>query len=541
MKQFEGELCRHELLAAGAFNVPDTVHMHFYLGAHSDVQRQLYQKLMRFGAMPKESRIVAPALNCMVSFPAGIEDQLASHGLLGLRLVDDLDIETFSARLERVLGHMSANGKPEIAETADGSRWKLVTLGYKPVCPSIVEIHHTVRIPRTGAALPMSLEGVRARSKALNIDEWTLFEKHSAWCFRSSKRLTSNGSLTAVMERNAAKLASLYMDVKGVEIAVTVEQVIACWEYPLQAAESNRNRFSRKQVMGVSERRLPVWSDVIQQCEAAAPADRLLVRDETRRTRIIANLETFRRIVIKQGCDPLIAAVAERKALSRRDSRPIQPVIAAGEQVFAVTAPEVKHYRRAEDVFRRTTSAMGRSTNARLSSATFLMVPFRSSTGAPRESLRGCLFALIVAPDADPDRIENLAVRLSLMLHRVTFDAANEAAASVQTPEPPLDYRSAQLRIEQVKDHDVLWTALRAIFRHPSGVRIEHMEKESPAGMSMLVKYALRDKFKAEIETSSKLTPLVEAIWSAMADGNERSNLYFWRRKAGLPKKRPSR
>ena len=142
---------RHERLAAGALNAPGTVHMHFDVGMHRDVQRKLCEKLVQFGATPKESFIAEPNPTCLVSFPVGIKDEVAIHGLIGLRLGDDLDIEPFSAQLERVIAYMAPNGPVQIAEAAGLSAWMPVAAGYTASYPGTIEVHHSVRFPKKEA------------------------------------------------------------------------------------------------------------------------------------------------------------------------------------------------------------------------------------------------------------------------------------------------------------------------------------------------------------------------------------------------------
>ena len=53
--------------------------------------------------------------------------------------------------------------------------------------------------------------------------------------------MKANGNIGPMLERDAAKLASLFNPVgPGAEIAITVEQVIASWQYPLEPTEENR-------------------------------------------------------------------------------------------------------------------------------------------------------------------------------------------------------------------------------------------------------------------------------------------------------------
>jgi hypothetical protein len=366
---------------------------------------------------------------------------------------------------------------------------------------------------------------------------------------------------------------------------------------------------------GTSERRLPNLSDIVSQCKSAA-AQKLLVRDEASRTRIIANLEPFRRIAIAQGMDPVVIGLGLIPATSETDaprfadhfcsqvavygdskeeaeamveayrsaiwflvqsgSSPIvayndkydnlffwsallpgskfpgakspqkngrksEPAIAAGEQVFSV-AP-VRQYKRAEETLELLTAALGRSGKPRLNNAGVLVVPFRTGTRENGEHLRGCLFALVSSPESgaelDRNRLAHLAACESIMLHRAPF-LMNDPAPP---PKPANEVKTAQLsridpaRIQHAMDHEKLCNAIEALWSQP-GSRIRRMAREFPEAFALFKEYPQLEKLKDEIDSAAKMTAIVEAAWTAMTS-TDRSRLYRWRKKAGLPSRRP--
>src|SRR5262245_3258287 len=79
--------------------IPDTVHLDFCIPADTDLLRKLRDRLGRLGATPKETFKIEPEASCIVTIPISLKEELASYGLLGLRLLDDLDVEPCSAQL----------------------------------------------------------------------------------------------------------------------------------------------------------------------------------------------------------------------------------------------------------------------------------------------------------------------------------------------------------------------------------------------------------------------------------------------------------
>lgn len=78
---------RHERLTPGCFQIPGTVHMHFYVGAKRDVLRNLRELLVKFGATPKESFVIdrAGRIGYVLSIPIAVKEELANYALLILR------------------------------------------------------------------------------------------------------------------------------------------------------------------------------------------------------------------------------------------------------------------------------------------------------------------------------------------------------------------------------------------------------------------------------------------------------------------------
>ena len=253
MKTPDDRLRRHDRLTADALRRPGTVFLHFDVGTNRDVRRTLYEKLVRFGAMPEESA-------AGVSVPVGIKHEVATFGLLGLRLLDDLDVEPCAAQLRRVVARVLPGAPPEIAADDDTSAWADVTGGYIATYPSSLELHHITPTSRTTKTI-----------KNLN---------------------------------GLAKLKP------AADTVITVELVIAAWEYPLRPSDENRKRVSLKQMMRAGEWRRLNWSHIMRECEAATPAEKLLARDEPRRSRIAANLEPFRRTALMLDFDPLVIGIA---------------------------------------------------------------------------------------------------------------------------------------------------------------------------------------------------------------------------------------
>src|SRR5205814_5005782 len=81
-----------------------------------------------------------------------------------------------------------------------------------------------------------------------------------------------------------------------IDISMVLEQVIACWTDPLQPTEENSYRVSIKRWTGVSDRSLPNIVEV---------HGRIHEQREERDT-IIADIEPFRRVALKQGLHPLV-------------------------------------------------------------------------------------------------------------------------------------------------------------------------------------------------------------------------------------------
>jgi hypothetical protein len=64
------------------------------------------------------------------------------------------------------------------------------------------------------------------------------------------------------------------------------------------------------------------------------------------------------------------------------------------------------------------------------------------------------------------------------------------------------------------------------------------MAREFPNAFALFKEYPQLEKLKDEIDSAAKMTAIVEAAWTAMTS-TDRSRLYRWRKKAGLPSRRP--
>ena len=228
-----------------------------------------------------------------------------------------------------------------------------------------------------------------------------------------------------------------------------------------------------------------------------------------------------------------------RSTRARKDTPLDKRIIAAGEQVFSIAASAPKPYKRAEEILQSLTAAIGQQKNPRRSNAVFLFIPFRTATRVGGEHLRGALFALVWSPEMNRDRLEGLALREHAMLHRAPFGAVESAASTAASPslQQSTVVRRTPIRITQVIEHDKLWTALDAVFHEAEGTRVARIAAQFPEAFTLFKRYPKLEKLKDDIERASKLTDIVESTWKAMAN-LDRSGLYKWRKKAGLPSRR---
>lgn len=302
---------RHERLAPGALQIPGTVHMHLNIGMNRHLQRKLRRYFLRSEVLAKESFIVGRGH--MASVRIGVREELAETALRSLRAADDLNAD-YRAELEYVLARQDTSGAVTILEPVDAAYWLDVRTGYTPSMPDNIQVHHMVTIPRKGAKTPITLAKLTASSNGLNVSAWSEFAKPDAWCFRSTRTVpmraaeaVRSGEIEAMLRHDTAKLTSLFKGVAGVQTSILVEQVMACWEYPYQAARNNRHRISTRQFTGISDLEMTDCYEICEQCGTESP---VAVRDETRRSAILKNMEPFRRMVEAQGLTPRVVGLA---------------------------------------------------------------------------------------------------------------------------------------------------------------------------------------------------------------------------------------
>ena len=205
--------------------------------------------------------------------------------------------------------------------------------------------------------------------------------------------------------------------------------------------------------------------------------------------------------------------------------------MAAGEQVLSI-APMRQFKRLEESAIEQLSKAAG--AQFQFENSGLLGITFRSERNADGSRTGGCLFLVVRAPKLDRKLLQWVAVCESIFLHRAPFRSLD---GPVQMPSPdaprPVRNKVREVRLEQVRDHNVLKLALERVWGEASGNRLKRLARESPEADAIFKKYpGLKDK-RSEIETSSKLSVLQEELWTAMT-GAERSLLYKWREKAGL-------
>ena len=93
-------------------------------------------------------------------------------------------------------------------------------------------------------------------------------------------------------------------------------------------------------------------------------------------------------------------------------------------------------------------------------------------------------------------------------------------------------------RKKQAILHDKVWNVLEWLIQEPEGTRMNCMAERAADIFLVFQQNPISGAMTPDIETATKLTPLVDAAWAAISNNSSRSNMYRWRRLAGLPYRR---
>jgi len=214
----------------------------------------------------------------------------------------------------------------------------------------------------------------------------------------------------------------------------------------------------------------------------------------------------------------------------------VADTVAADRRVFTITP--VSQYKSFENaVTDELKSAMSRAQNPLVREAAVIGVPFQGPARADGSYLCGCLLGLVTASEFDERQFKLLASSMHVNMHFALFKSAPSSAVPLmRTPADDISARE-DARTRQVKSHDRLWRALKAVFHEREGTRMLMMAKLYPCEYAIIQENEKLKALENETETATKLMPVVISVWTAMT-GKSETTLYRWRLRTGLPRQR---
>gem|GEM_PF-1023180 len=252
-------------LAAGFSSVLGTLHMHIDGAENQELVIQLVQRLEQQGNLGK--------LNHVISFIRGpqraaLPDVYRSHtpGVGSKENFKFFSTHTLknradAGRMVNIVSEMFGATPGIVIEVEqpvmclEPKGWKLlaeshhvapIQVGEVKIQPSPsldFEIHHRFDLPKTGPQVSLEELGRYCEGNGITFGGWFIFEKPSAWAYRSNS-FSSQAGLRELVEREQTSL-NLFLKQQNVKcnLRTVVERVLGIW---------NRQKVSREANAGLS-------------------------------------------------------------------------------------------------------------------------------------------------------------------------------------------------------------------------------------------------------------------------------------------------